>query len=44
MEEIRIRTGGIADLAHILHHRRAMFAEMGGASESVLDQMQAASE
>lgn len=43
MEEIRIRTGGIADLAHILHHRRAMFEEMGGASESVLDHMQQAS-
>jgi GNAT superfamily N-acetyltransferase len=44
MEEIRIRTAYIADLAHILHHRREMFAEMGGAAESVLDQMQQASE
>ena len=44
MDDIRIRTGGIGDLAHILHHRRAMFAEMGGADESVLDRMQDASE
>ncbi|SPF51833.1 GCN5-related N-acetyltransferase [Candidatus Sulfopaludibacter sp. SbA4] len=44
MEEIRIRTGRISDIAHILHHRRAMFAEMGGADESVLDRMQEASE
>ncbi len=44
MEEIRIREGGIRDLDHILHHRRAMFAEMGGVDEHVLDRMQEATE
>ena len=44
MDEVRIRTGSIRDLAHLLHHRRAMFAEMGGADETMLDRMQEASE
>lgn len=44
MEGILIRPGGIGDLSHILHHRRAMFAEMGGAGEHALDRMQQASE
>lgn len=35
--EIRIRTAGIEDLKHILHHRRAMFEEMGFRDTSVLD-------
>lgn len=44
MEEILIRPAGFGDLPHILHHRRAMFAEMGGADEDKLDRMQEASE
>ena len=44
MEEIRIRTGGIRDIGHIVHQRRAMFAEMGGIEEHVLDRMQDATE
>lgn len=44
MEEIHIRPGSLTDLGHILRHRRAMFAEMGGASEDLLDRMTAASE
>ena len=44
MEEIRIRAGHLGDLEHILHHRRAMFAEMGGAGDETLDRMHQASE
>jgi len=44
MEEVCIRTGSIRDLTHLLHHRRAMFREMGGADETMLDEMQEASE
>jgi GNAT superfamily N-acetyltransferase len=44
MEEIVIRPGGFADLTHILHHRRAMFIEMGKGDENALDRMQQASE
>lgn len=44
MEEILIRPGGFGDLPHMLHHRRAMFAEIGGADEDQLDRMQEASE
>ena len=44
MDEIRIRAAELRDLPHILHHRRAMFAEMGGADDDSLDRMQQASE
>ncbi|HTS63294.1 MAG TPA: GNAT family N-acetyltransferase [Candidatus Acidoferrales bacterium] len=39
MNGIHIRPAGIADLAHILRHRRAMFRDMGRGSEMELDQM-----
>jgi GNAT superfamily N-acetyltransferase len=42
MEGITIRRGTLEDLPHILHQRRAMFAEIG-AEESRLDSMQDAS-
>lgn len=29
MQEIRIRAAALADIPHVLHHRRSMFAEMG---------------
>jgi GNAT superfamily N-acetyltransferase len=29
MHEIRIRRAALPDIPHVLHHRRAMFAEMG---------------
>jgi GNAT superfamily N-acetyltransferase len=35
--EIHIRKAGIEDLKHILHHRRAMFEEMGFRDNAVLD-------
>jgi GNAT superfamily N-acetyltransferase len=38
--EIRIRTAGVEDLKHILHHRRAMFEEMGFRESSVLDRVE----
>lgn len=41
--DIRIREAGIGDIEHILHHRRAMFEEMGYRDEAVLDRMEAAS-
>jgi GNAT superfamily N-acetyltransferase len=44
MEEIRIRPASVDDLLHILHHRRAMFSDMGCQDEAILDQMQATSE
>jgi GNAT superfamily N-acetyltransferase len=44
MEAIVIRLGEVADVPHILHHRRAMFQEMGCADASSLDRMQRASE
>ncbi len=39
MEEIRIRKAGIGDLASILHHRRALFEEMGEPA-ALLDRME----
>ncbi|HTS30725.1 MAG TPA: GNAT family N-acetyltransferase [Bryobacteraceae bacterium] len=44
MGEIRIRPATWHDLPHILHHRRAMFAEMGCPDEEALDRMQSAAE
>src|ERR1700732_251432 len=44
MEEIRIRPASVDDLLHILHHRSAMFSDMGYRHEAILDQMQATSE
>jgi GNAT superfamily N-acetyltransferase len=35
--EIRIRTAGVEDLQHILHHRRAMFEEIGYRDDAVLE-------
>ncbi len=35
--EIHIREAGVEDLKHILHHRRAMFEEMGFQDTAVLD-------
>ena len=44
MGDIRIRPANWDDLSHILHHRRAMFSEMGCHDEQLLDRMQKASE
>src|SRR6185369_10480183 len=44
MSDIRIRPAHWDDLPHILHQRRAMFAEIGWQDEAVLDRMQQASE
>ena len=41
--EIRIRQAGAADLRHILHHRLAMFEEMGFRDAAVLDRVEAVS-
>ncbi len=38
--EIHIRKAGVEDLKHILHHRRAMFAEMGFRDTGVLDRVE----
>src|SRR5258708_8778476 len=35
--DIRIRVAAVDDLKHILHHRRAMFEEMGFRDIAVLD-------
>lgn len=37
---IRIREAGVADLEHILHHRRAMFEEMGYRDAAVLEDVE----
>jgi GNAT superfamily N-acetyltransferase len=37
--DIRIRTAGIDDLDHLLHHRRAMFEEIGFRDPAVLDRV-----
>jgi len=37
--EIQIRMAGVEDLKHILHHRRAMFEEMGFRDTAVLDRV-----
>jgi GNAT superfamily N-acetyltransferase len=44
MDEIRIRPANSTDVPHLLHHRRAMFDEMGNREAAVLDRMQEASE
>lgn len=41
--EYRIREAGMADLPHLIHHRRAMFAEMGLGDEASLDRVDEAS-
>jgi GNAT superfamily N-acetyltransferase len=38
--EIYIREAGIEDLKHLLHHRRAMFEEMGFRDAAVLDRVE----
>ncbi len=38
--EIHIRMAGVEDLKHILHHRRAMFEEMGFRDTAVLDRVE----
>jgi len=37
--ELHIRKAGVEDLKHILHHRRAMFEEMGFRDTLVLDRV-----
>jgi len=37
--EIRIREAGLEDLTHIVHHRQAMFEEMGHRDRDVLDRV-----
>ena len=44
MEEIRIRPAAVDDLPHIVHHRRAMFSDIGYQDAAILDRMQATSE
>jgi GNAT superfamily N-acetyltransferase len=44
MHDIRIRPVNIADLAHILRHRRTMFRDMGRGTEAELDEMLVTSE
>src|SRR5437899_1612147 len=43
MDEIAVRAAEFGDLPHILHHRRAMFEEMGHTDAAVLDRMESAS-
>ena len=43
MDEITIREAGQQDLAVILHHRRAMFEDMGQRDEAALKAMEATS-
>jgi hypothetical protein len=38
--EIQIRAARLADLKHILHHRRSMFEEMGFRDGAVLDNVE----
>lgn len=38
--QIHIRKAGIEDLQHLLHHRRAMFEEMGFRDSAALDSME----
>src|SRR5205807_2569428 len=40
MDEIRIRQAVLSDLPDLLHHRRAMFSEMGSRDEAVLNRME----
>jgi GNAT superfamily N-acetyltransferase len=39
-----VRTANLGDLKHILHHRRAMFEEMGYRDPAVLDQVEQSSQ
>ena len=43
MDEITIRKGGPGDLAVILHHRRAMFEDMGQKDKAALEAMEGSS-
>jgi GNAT superfamily N-acetyltransferase len=44
MDEIAIRRAAIGDIPHLIHHRRAMFADMGHTDPAVLDAMDGASQ
>jgi GNAT superfamily N-acetyltransferase len=44
MEEFRIRAATLDDLPHIVHHRRAMFRDMGRGTEAELDDVETAAE
>jgi GNAT superfamily N-acetyltransferase len=44
VETITIRKGNLADIATILHHRRAMFFDMGHTDAAALDRMEASGE
>jgi GNAT superfamily N-acetyltransferase len=44
MDRIRIRPASVDDLAYILHHRRAMFSDIGHQDAAILDRMQTTSE
>jgi GNAT superfamily N-acetyltransferase len=44
MEDIHIRPANLADLPHILRHRRAMFRDMGRGTEAELEEMLPTSE
>jgi hypothetical protein len=37
--EINVRKAGLKDLKHLLHHRRAMFEEMGFQDLATLDRV-----
>jgi len=41
--EINIRKASLDDLMHLVHHRRAMFEEMGYREPAVLDQVEESS-
>jgi GNAT superfamily N-acetyltransferase len=41
---INIRTANLGDLKHIIHHRRAMFEEMGFRDPALLDQVERSSQ
>jgi GNAT superfamily N-acetyltransferase len=43
-DEIRIRTAGLADLQHLIHHRRSMFEDMGHTDPAVLSEVDRVSE
>jgi GNAT superfamily N-acetyltransferase len=44
MEEFQIRATTLEDMPHIIHHRRAMFRDMGRGTEAELDEVVAAAE
>lgn len=41
MDDIQVRPATLDDLPHILHHRRAMFRDMGGVTDAELDAVEA---